>query len=149
MIFTSGEVALATDGLDDALCETINLYKGDRETNYGAKWDHSVLIYSVTYTTAMPTLDAVYTMNMGWRGLFTKKPEYKASASWFYACGYMEDYSVTHTLGRWTDADSCYHIRECSDCDYSESSMHADSWDSNRKRCLKCTRTGYYEVALG
>lgn len=117
-------------------------------TDYGANWNHSVLIYSVTYTTATPTLDAVYTMNMGWRGLFNKKPEYKASASWFYACGYMQDYSITHTLGFWRDRDSCYHVKECANCAYYESGRHADSWNFQLNKCMTCTREGSYAVEL-
>lgn len=116
--------------------------------NYGAWWNHSVLIYSVTYKTEAPTLDAVYTMNMGWRGFLSRRPEYKASASWFYACGYMEDYSATHTLSSWTESDSCYHTRECLSCDYYEISMHSDAWDSRLNKCLKCGRTGFYEVPV-
>lgn len=114
--------------------------------SFGARWDHSVLIYSVTYKTEAPTLDAVYTMNMGWRGFLFRRTEYKASASWFYACGYMEDYSRTHVVAPWTERDACYHMRECLSCDYYELSMHSDSWDSRENRCMKCDRTGSYAV---
>ena len=106
------------DSQNAVLSQIVSTLKGGEPviasmgTDYGASMNHSVLIYSVTYTTSVPTLDAVFTMNMGWRGIFNSKP--------------------------------CYHTRECVNCNFSITSMHADSWDTRLNRCLKCTRRGAY-----
>ena len=113
-------------------------------TAYSARYNHSVLVYSVTYDTANPANTAVFTMNMGWHDGTSDgqtETEYVASAGWFYECGYIESTCTSHTLNEWYDFDSYTHHRNCTACTYSESEAHNLHWDSLRGRCTRCGRT--------
>ena len=114
-------------------------------SHLGALYNHSVLLYGVTFDTDNSTDTAVFTMNMGWHnGTHNGQSDmsYVASASWFYECGYIESTCTSHRLSLWKELDSTYHQRNCILCNYYESGMHIDSWDSLNTKCTKCGRTG-------
>lgn len=62
--------------------------------DYGAAYNHTVLIYSVSYYNGDPTGTAAVTMHMGWHDSDDEGPykAYVATAGWFYECGYLQYY---------------------------------------------------------
>lgn len=109
---------------------------------YNAPWEHSVLVYSVTFDSANPVPTAVLTMNMGWKNSGSQYLSYVASASWFYECGYLSNNSSIHTMNAWEDVNTLYHTRSCSSCSFTEKGFHCDVWDSVNRRCTLCPRMG-------
>ena len=110
-----------------------------------ALYNHTVLVYSVTYNTSDPVSTAVFTMNMGWHDGTRdgqSKTEYVASAGWFYECGYIEGTCTSHTLNTWYDYSIYNHCRNCTACTYIEFEAHNAYWDSLRGICTRCGRTG-------
>lgn len=63
-------------------------------THLGATYDHTVLIYSVTYYNDDPAGTAAVRMNMGWGDTINDSGQYNTAyvttAGWFYECGYLE-----------------------------------------------------------
>lgn len=102
-------------------------------THINAPYDHSVLIYHVTYNMLNPTDSAVFTMNMGWNSLDTA--EFVASASWFYECGYLTN--INHVYSAWNQM-SLFHLRSCESCDHLQKETH--NWRANLgvTRCSVC-----------
>ncbi|MBO5323083.1 MAG: C39 family peptidase [Oscillospiraceae bacterium] len=111
-------------------------------TNCGADWDHSVLIYSVTYEESDPTSTAVFTMNMGWDTSDQQYREYVASASWFYECGYLVNNGYSHSMNSWTEYDNLFHARSCASCDYVEYARHSVNGNDVLNRCIVCGYSG-------
>ena len=114
-------------------------------THCNALYNHTVLIYGVTYDSGNPIGTAVVTMHMGWQstsvdGQSTK--QYVASAGWFYECGYIQSNCTLHTMTAWQNKDAIYHWRGCRKCTHFEEGKHSDSWNSVLAKCTKCGRTG-------
>lgn len=108
------------------------------DTVYGAGWDHTVLIYSVTYEESSPSSTAVFTMNMGWSTYGQPYREYVASASWFYECGYLVNYDYSHIMNSWTEYDDSLHVRCCTSCDYVEYGRHSINGNDVFNKCTIC-----------
>ncbi len=116
-------------------------------TVHDALYDHSVLVYGVTYDPSNPVETAVFTMNTGWKSGTSdgqSKTEYLASAGWFYECGYIKNVCDGHLMTMWRDSTPIYHVRNCWYCDYVETGMHTDDWDQLLGKCTSCGRTGIY-----
>lgn len=111
-------------------------------THLDAPWDHSVLVYSVTFDSAAPVESAVLTMNLGVKDAGADYRSYVASASWFYECGYLTNNAGVHEMSEWIDQNSIYHIRTCYDCSFVEKGLHYESWNVAKQRCTVCPRRG-------
>ena len=115
-------------------------------TSQGGLYNHTVLVYRVSYNPSNPTGSAVFTMNMGWHGGVVdgqSATAYVASAGWFYECGYVESTCSTHSLTSWRDYNAEYHWQNCSNCNYVCYERHAVSWNQSLGKCTKCGRTDY------
>lgn len=114
--------------------------------SYDALYNHSVLIYGVTYDSANPVGSAAVTMHMGWQSATEDNQstkQYVASAGWFYECGYIQNNCTTHLFRNWTDKDAVYHWRCCRKCTHFELGAHSDSWNGRLGKCMLCGRTGF------
>lgn len=121
-------------------------------TIHGALYDHSVLVYRVTYDSANPIPSAVFTMNMGWHSGpldGQSRTEYVASASWFYECGYIKNTCESHSyVSNWQDYNGAYHYRNCANCTQLLFESHSERWNSILGRCMACGHEGYYQEIL-
>lgn len=110
------------------------------ETIRGASWDHTVLIYGVTYNTDDPAGTAIYTAHTGWWPNSTAGTSYLLNASWFYECGYLECGLYRHGQGLiWNDVDANYHEITCH-CGIYQKERHASHVDPLTGYCTKCGR---------
>lgn len=107
--------------------------------NLGANWNHTALIYGVSYDPSNMLGTAVVQFHNGWN---KNKPEMRAfysSINWFYECGYMSCVEG-HSFGRWT-GNAYGHSSVCS-CGEREEEPHGEFWDSLRNRCIRCGYSG-------
>ncbi len=97
----------------------------------GAPWNHTMVVYSVTYDTSSPINTATVVAHLGWgegydydNGVKNSWTEYVMTAGWFYQTGYIDYFSETHTFGSYTSVNALQHKRTCSECGYEAISSH-------------------------
>lgn len=127
---------LVTANLTNSIINKIRAGKpvvASMETIRGAEWNHTVVVYGVTYDTSNPTGTAVYTAHMGGHG--DGNSEVLLNCSWFYEYGYIVCGHETHIACRpW----SFFTSTQCrSNCECGQTMYRSHEMDDNGY-CVYC-----------
>ena len=104
----------------------------------GSEWDHSVVVYGITFTSASDLSTATINAHMGWKD--NPNNNRVLSLGWFYECGYM--ICANHSYGSWHSTGSYSHSRTCTVCGETEYQPHAETWNAIRQKCNRCGYSG-------
>lgn len=138
-------ISLNTNRIVDAVISLLSANKpvvASMSTYNGGSFDHTVVVYGVTYNTTDKYGSAVYRMHTGWHGNSTTQPRIlTASASWFYQYGSLECYYIDHQYTNYHEFTNSQHRSVC-DCSAEILQAHSMTQTINGRKCTLC---GYQE----
>lgn len=106
-------------------------------TYHGGTWDHTVVVYGVTYNSSDKYGTAAYHIHTGWPG----SPEFPrlatVSASWFYEYGSLECAYANHQYTNYAQYTHSHHLVMC-DCAAQYTQAHSFIQTALGNKCTKC-----------
>lgn len=135
-VFDYDYFLLNTAGLTNAIISKLQAKKpvvASMEKLRGAEYNHTVVVYSVTYDSANPTGTAVYTAHMGWQG--SNNYATLLNCGWFYEYGFIDCGLSSHSCtSNWSYETYLQCVGYC-DCGQKISKFHNIGSDGY---CVDC-----------